>query len=80
MGQYEIFEMLKELAHTGQHKYFTVCELKKELKKRGCCLTSLNNCNNHCLRLWACGYLELKGKNIIDRKKMFMIKDKYIQY
>jgi hypothetical protein len=78
MGQLEVYNLLKKLGKTGEHKFFKVSEIKRRLKKEGHCNGAIDRCHEKVLQLWAKGYLHFKGKSILDRNKKFKLKAKYL--
>jgi hypothetical protein len=76
LGQYEVLAVLIELSKFSKTKFFTVEEIKKELKNKGCCHSCITNAHKDLCLFWRFGILELKANQygIFDKTKQFSLK------
>jgi hypothetical protein len=78
MGQTEIYDFLYRQRASGNHKYWTVAELKKELGQ------STYNVWAGCNKLYAFEFLEInikvKDTGLSPYRRYFRLKKKFIQH
>jgi hypothetical protein len=80
MGQIEVYNYLKKMRLTGDHKYFSVREVEKGLKQQGYSNGVLDTVRGSLIKLEYWGYVEtIMTGEIRNWKRLFRIKEKELK-
>jgi hypothetical protein len=80
MGQYEVYEWLRNARSSGNEQYFSSKEIEDGLKNNGCTDGQLSHTRGDVIRLYVSGYLELidlDKTGLTNYKRFFRIKKRY---